>query len=277
MRSPVVTSELLEDCGCLIHLAGISNSNLSDLKEMEAVNVHAAEKLFLKAADYGISRIIYVSLASLYQHNGGIISEKTSLKTKGATAYENQKIDCENILREIGEDYSMDTVILRPVTVYGPGDRRLLPFFQMIKSSRIFMIENGENHVPLIYIEDLINAITAAIDHPLATNQEYIVASSDPSLTFGDIVKTAGKCLNTEPDILQLPSFPALYAAKFIENIFPSIGLSSPFINEYLSFFIEDLTYSPEKIMRDLNVSLNTQPEEGIAGTIDFYRSNHMI
>ncbi|OGV51536.1 MAG: hypothetical protein A2017_01835 [Lentisphaerae bacterium GWF2_44_16] len=277
LRSPVVLSELFENCGCLIHLAFASDSAASGHKEAEQVNVNATENLILKAADYGISRVIYVSAASLYQRNGGIITEETPSKSKGSNVYENHKITCENILKKIAEDYDMDLVILRPVSVYGPGDKKFLHFFRTIKSSKIFMIGSGENHIPLVYVEDLVNAITAAIDHPLAIDQEYIVAGSNSSLTLGKMVKQVSECLGTKPDIVPLPSFPALYAAKLIENIFPSFGFPSPFGNEYLSFFTEDLIYSSEKITLDLGVSLNTTPEEGIVKTIEFYRSNRLI
>ena len=56
---------------------------------------------------------------------------------------------------------ALDWSIIRPPAVYGPGDRELLPFFQMARRGWLAAPANGDAHVSLIHADDLARAIMA--------------------------------------------------------------------------------------------------------------------
>lgn len=56
---------------------------------------------------------------------------------------------------------ALDWSIVRPPAVYGPGDKELLPFFQMAQRGWLAAPANGDAHVSLIHADDLARAILA--------------------------------------------------------------------------------------------------------------------
>lgn len=258
---------LVKDCECLIHLANVYQTKVSSLKEMYAINVDASKKLFEKAVAQGVKRIVYMSSAGVHQHRKGIIDELVPLRTDSDDPYEIQKIACEQFLRELALNHPVETVIIRPATVYGPGDWRLIPLFKMIRSGRFFFIGSGDNHVSWVYIDDLIRAIEIAIEHPNAVGQSYIITGPD-TITLKQLVNVISQILQVKPPQFKLPLFPFLMAAAICETIFPILGIRPPITKARLRFFTDNLRYSSEKIKKELNVELDTSLKDGLRKTL---------
>ncbi|CAN2039406.1 NAD-dependent epimerase/dehydratase family protein [Candidatus Magnetomoraceae bacterium gMMP-15] len=268
IREKKVVKALVKDCNCLIHLAGVYQNRVNSINEMEIINVEATKNLFQIAVESDVKRIIYISSAGVHKHLNGIIDESTPLRINSDDPYEKQKITCEQILNSLSDKYGVETVILRPATVYGPDDTRLLPLFNLIKSRRFFFIGKGANYVSWVYIQDLVNAIEAAVKHPTAPGQAYIITGPDDGLILRDLVSIIAELEGVKQPCLSLPILPFSFAAFICERLCPIIAMPAPINKARLRFFTDSLRYSSKKAKKELNISLNTSIKTGLKLTL---------
>jgi nucleoside-diphosphate-sugar epimerase len=118
------TREALRGCEVVYHLAALRAVPLS-LKnplETERVNATGTLAVLLAARDLGIPRVVVASSSSVYGGTGPVPTPE-STPPDPKSPYAVSKLNAENYCRLFAELYRMETVILRPFNVYGPGQR----------------------------------------------------------------------------------------------------------------------------------------------------------
>jgi nucleoside-diphosphate-sugar epimerase len=264
---PEAVDMLVAGCKGLVHLASVYQNRAPSPEQMAAVNLTASERLFAAAVRAGVRRIVYLSTAGVHRHTKGITTEATPLKQAPEDPYEQHKLACEAALRQWQRGGRVETVVLRPATVYGPGDRRLQPFFDLIRRRRFFFIGRGDNAVSWVYVGDVAAAIAAAMHHPAAAGQAYLVTGPE-HLTLRQLAAAVARQLKVKPPGLALPRLPFLAAAAVCERVCPLVGMAPPIYRARLRFFTDSLRYAPDKIRRDLQVALDTPLEAGLRRTL---------
>jgi len=267
VRDATVIHSFVKGLGCIVHLANVYQHKASGIGEMTSINQDAAGRLFTAAAESGVKRIVYASTAGVHEPVAGVIDENTPLQYETTDPYERQKIKCEQMLTELGRTGALETVILRPATVYGSGDLRLASFFHMIRSGKFFFIGNGLNHVSWVYIGDLIDAMESAATHPDAAGQAFLITGPETP-TLRQLSAQVAEIFGVKPPALSLPVPPFRLAADLCEAIFPRLGVSPPIYRARLRFFTDDRIYSAAKARATLRVSLDTTLKEGLRNTL---------
>ena len=82
--------------------------------------------------------------------------------------YAHSKRDGEKLLEQEPE---LDWVIVRPPPVYGPGDKEMLPIFQMMARGVATVPGSPAARTSLIHVSDLVTAITACLCSADANHQ----------------------------------------------------------------------------------------------------------
>ena len=122
---PWVFSGLMERITHVFHLAGASSS-LSDQKEMEQVNVDGTRRLLQAAKPWPIQRFVHMSSTSVYGEEVELPSPvPEDVERHPSRGYGKAKDGAERMVEEFAAG-GLPTVVVRPVTVYGPGNVKLL-------------------------------------------------------------------------------------------------------------------------------------------------------
>ena len=109
----------------LFHLAGASSSK-SDEAEMERSNVVATRKLLAAAPRGQIRRVVHMSSTSVYGEEEQLPSPVSEdVEPSPSRGYGKAKWRTEQVVQEAGGN-GLPVVVLRPVSVYGPGNIKLL-------------------------------------------------------------------------------------------------------------------------------------------------------
>jgi nucleoside-diphosphate-sugar epimerase len=130
--------------------------------------------------------------------------------------YGKSKLLAEHLVRE---RVKKSWVIIRPVSVYGKGDKDFLQYFRMIKKHLSVQIGKKDKFINLIYIDDLCELILETIKNPKADKQIFFVSDGIKYSVrdFGKLVEKA------------IPSF--AFPVRIPEKILSSIA----FFNELFS------------------------------------------
>ncbi len=147
----------------------------------------SAESAYYKVNADG-SRILYETCAA---HNPGIkkIVHLSSLAAAGPAHEERPRIESDahrpvthyGKSKLEGEAYalqyskSLPVTIIRPPAVYGPREKDIFFYFQLIHAHLRPILGWKKKYLSLIYVKDLISAIILAAESPRSTGQIYYV------------------------------------------------------------------------------------------------------
>lgn len=140
----------------IIHLAGIAHVANRREQELYAVNIDGTQRLVDEAIKAGVDRFIFVSSSLAGAAESG---------TGDITLYGKSKLAAEKLLQQAAADKLIETVILRPVNVYGPGMKgNIARMIELLDAGRLPPLPLITNRLSLISADDLAQAIVAALN-----------------------------------------------------------------------------------------------------------------
>jgi uncharacterized protein YbjT (DUF2867 family) len=142
LDSPDALAEMARGCDAVLHIAGVVNAH--DAAGFEAGNVAGTRAVVDAARGAGVTRFIHVS--------------SLAAREPQLSHYGQSKARAENIVAASGLDWTM----IRPPSIYGPGDRDNLEIFKMAKSGLVMLPPAGR--LSLIHVDDLARLLVALVD-----------------------------------------------------------------------------------------------------------------
>ncbi|MGZ5420040.1 MAG: NAD-dependent epimerase/dehydratase family protein [Solirubrobacterales bacterium] len=188
----------------VIHLAAEIASQRSEAKIQE-VNVEGTRRLLDACRAVGNPRFLFASTVVTGDAKGELLTEDTKLPVE--TAYGRSKQEGERLVRDSG----LDTVIIRPSHVYGPGGWYESEFVNRLRQpGRFAVIGSGKNLWDVVRVEDVAAAFVEAMEKAPGGSL-YHVADDEP-ITFYDFVATTAAALGVGKP-RRVPAFIARLAA----------------------------------------------------------------
>jgi UDP-glucuronate 4-epimerase len=132
-----------------------------------------------------VPHLIYASSSSVYGANGKTPFSEHDIADHPVSLYAATKRANELMAHTYAHLYGIRATGLRFFTVYGPWGRPDMAYFkftQAIAEGRpIDVYNNGEMQRDFTYIDDVVDAIVALIDHPPSSNPNFDPQRPDPA------------------------------------------------------------------------------------------------
>jgi uncharacterized protein YbjT (DUF2867 family) len=136
----------------------------------------------------------------------------------------------------------LEWTILRPTMIYGTSrDRNISRLLKFLRRSPVFPLCGNALWQP-IHVEDLADAVVAALDSRLTHRKMYNVAGAEP-LRFSDLVKTAARAIKRDVRLIPMPVEAAVLAARITRIV----------TAEQVRRLAEDKAFSYADATRDFN------------------------
>src|SRR5215216_1887620 len=226
---------------CVCHFAAaFRESGVSD-EYFIRLNVQGTTNVLKAAAEAGVRRFVLCSTAGIYgQRVGGIIDESSPVKP--SNIYERSKAEAEQTVRELAPVLGMEYVILRPASVYGPRDERLLKLFRSAAKGRFPLFGPGAGRRHMVHVSDVADAFLRACVVPQAAFQELIIAGPcalplRQLLTELAIVVGKAKC---GP---RLPLYPMQLLSACVEDFAKVLHVNPPLYRRRMDFYLTDTEF----------------------------------
>ena len=167
-----------------IHTAAIAHRKIKSNKEFltlaRDINQTLPSKLYFYSNKLGIKRFIFLSSV-------GVLGFRTSKNEyfnefseyNSYDLYTEFKKNAEKELIGRSQKYLTQLIILRPTVVYGksaPGNIGKL--LNLIDHNFIFPLARKENKRSLIYIDNLVSAISKSLEHPINSTKIFLITNS---------------------------------------------------------------------------------------------------
>ncbi|MGH2498005.1 MAG: NAD-dependent epimerase/dehydratase family protein [Ktedonobacteraceae bacterium] len=247
----------------IFHLAGMMGVN-RPLADYRLVNVTGSENLYRAAQAAGVRRFVHTSSHTVYGLGyGRFLTEKDALRPD-SDPYSITKAEGDRLIRRLMLNSSMETVILRPGTFFGPGDRlHFGRIAQRMKQGKGVIIGRGDNALPFCYVTDVAQGFLLAAYHEKAPGNVYNI-SNDRPLTQQEIFNAVADDTGGQRPTRRLPYLPLYYGSIVAEQIARITHIRPPVTRLGVMMFGSDNRHSIEKARRELGYQPEVDLREGI-------------
>lgn len=235
------------------------------------VNVGGTENVLQAARRHGVERVIHCSTIGVHGDVSEVPSTEESPYNPG-DIYQRTKLAGEQVAREAFADGLPGTVV-RPSSIYGPGDLRMLKLFRTVHNRRFRMFGSGDVFFHMVYIDDLIDGMLLCAEKPEALGQVFIMAGPR-YITLDEMVTLVAEAVGVPVPRGRLPLWPLMMAAAACEAVCRPLRVEPPLYRRRADFFRNNRAFSCDKARRILGYEPRVDPREGILRTARWYFEN---
>lgn len=216
-------SAVLNDCDVLIHGAALTRAR--DWRTFKKINIDLTQNLLRLSGD--LQQFIFISSQAAA---GPAASREAPVLEEDVchpvSMYGKSKLQAEMIIRQ---QAAIPWTIIRPVSVFGPGDRDFLYYFKLVSRHFAPLIGFKEKIFNFIYIDELIELIAKTVLNPKAANETFFAANSN-TYSMDQFIRAIEAAVSKKSLHLPIPLF-LLYPAALAAEFFSRISGKPPLIN----------------------------------------------
>lgn len=208
-------SEALDGVDTIVHLAGIAHV----LKETEGnpsaiyrqINTLGTQKLAQAAVEAGVRRFVFTSTLIV---NGISTPERPFRESDPVNpygAYGKSKWDAEQSLLAVAAESGLETVVVRPPLMYGPGVKgNFLRLLHWVQRGVPLPLASVKNQRSFLGVKNFASLIDHCISHPSAAGEIFLVSDGE-NLSTPDLIKRLAQHMNRPARLFPMP--PAILGA----------------------------------------------------------------
>jgi UDP-glucose 4-epimerase len=194
---------------CVVHLAArthvLRETAPDPLAEFRRINVDGTERLARAAAAHGVRRFVFLSSVKVNGESTAARPFTEDDAPRPQDAYGISKLEAEQTLARVAAGTALEVVILRLPLVYGPGVKgNFLRLMDIVTRGVPLPLASVVNRRSLIYVGNLVDAITNAIDTPQAAGQIYLVSDGE-DVSTPELVREIARTLEVKPRLFPCP------------------------------------------------------------------------
>ncbi|HEU4365956.1 MAG TPA: NAD-dependent epimerase/dehydratase family protein [Candidatus Krumholzibacteria bacterium] len=182
LGQPDVVDHAVEGVDVVYHLGAAMKGGAA---EFEQATVWGTRNIIESCLRHGVKKLVYVSSLSVVDHAGhatGVaVTESTAYEPfpDRRGAYTRTKLLAEKMVLDAIRERGLRAVIVRPGQIFGPGAERVTPNGVIGIAGRWLVAGNGSRLLPLVYRDDVVDALLLAERSDAATGQ--LVNVVDPA------------------------------------------------------------------------------------------------
>lgn len=269
IRDPQRVEQAISGCDFVVHLVSNFRKAGSDAKEAHTINVDGTINVLRACSAAGVERLVHCSTIGVHGDVLQIPADETTPFNPG-DVYQETKLAAEkHAWRHAGET-GLPLTVVRPISAFGPGDRRMLKLFRMIKNRTFVMVGDGKALFQPSYIDDIADGFLLCLESPKAVGQAFIIGGEE-YLSLNDMVRKIARLLDVEPPKRRLPMQPVVAAAWLCEKVCQPFGIEPPLHRRRVSFFQNNRAFRIAKAKQVLGFRPKYDVEQGFQKTIEWY------
>src|SRR3989344_2681659 len=187
---------------CIVNLAAASASpmfRLDNVKEAVQTNVGGFMTMLRSAVKNKFKRLLYASTSSVYGNNTPPLTEE--MKLSPPNMYAATKLENEFCAKIFSQEYGLETVGYRFMSVYGPNEESKGYFsnlatqfvWKTMQGQELVIYGDGNQTRDFTYVKDIVQAITLGIESKQKLMGEVFNVGSGESYSLNQLVNTISK------------------------------------------------------------------------------------
>ena len=261
LGDPDAVGRAIAGAATVIHCGAATSGSWA---EHEGATVVGTSNVIAACKKHQVKQLVHISSMSVVDRAGsagnGAVTEDTNLEPRAAErgAYTRAKLAAEQAVSDAAQA-GLPTVILRPGQIFGGGIPLINGAVARNAGGRWLVLGDGKLELPLVYIDDVVDAITSAAAKKL-TKGEVIQIIDPDHLTQAEVLNLAGGAKK----IVRVPR-PLVFAlGKLSELPLGVLGRQSPVAGYRLKSALAQLRYESTRATTLLGWKPRVGVREGI-------------
>ncbi|CAM8970539.1 unnamed protein product [Rhodiola kirilowii] len=231
LRDKAQVVKAIEGCEVVFHMAA-PDSSINNHQLHYSVNVIGTKNVIDACVELKVKRLIHTSSPSVvFDGVNSIFNGDESLPypAKHNDSYSATKAEGEALVLKANGSNGLLTCCIRPSSIFGPGDRLLVPSLTAVY--RQFIIGDGNNLYDFTYVENVAHAHVCA-ERALASaedvaeraaGQAYFITNMEP-IKFWEFVSLILEGLGYERPRIKIPAAVIMPIAHMVELLYKFLG-----------------------------------------------------
>jgi len=265
----------MRDVEFVFHLAAAFRELNVPNSSYDEVNVGGTRVVLEAARQAGVRKFVYCSTCGVH---GNIDHPPAGedAPIQPADYYQRTKYEAEPLVKEFGRA-GMETVILRPAAIYGPGDpERFFLIFKRVARGSFPMFGSGRTLYHPLYIDNLVDAFLRCMPPGAGAGREYLIAD-ERYYPIEEIVRAVGRALDVPVRIRHYPVLPVIVAGHICETVCKPFGVTPPIFPRRVDWYRQNRAFDITRATRELGYQPKVELEDGLRRTGEWYRTMGLL
>jgi predicted dehydrogenase/nucleoside-diphosphate-sugar epimerase len=246
-----------------------------EAEDFQCATIAGTRNIVDSCLKQGIEKLIYMSSLSVIDAASAASSGKPVQEDfpfephpERRGLYTQTKLDAERVVTEAVKSRGLRAVILRPGEVIGPDKLFLSGAVGREAAGHVVVLGGGKSIVPLIWVEDLVDAILAAAASDQFDGSVFNLVDPE-EITQDELARHYLQALGRKPRLIHAPRF-ALYPTAFgLQLALRLLGKQSPITPYRLSSALGSRHFACSAAKQHLNWEARIGIRAGLATMLD--------
>jgi nucleoside-diphosphate-sugar epimerase len=274
---PASLTEAMRGVDAVVHLAAMS-AVWAPMEEYHAVNVTGTENVCRAALAAGVERLIHISSWTVYGMGLEQPADESFPLAPLKEPYSVTKALGDSLVQRMIAEDGLPATIIRPDTIFGPGDRvHVGRMSDRLRARRSIIVGSGRNAMPFVYVADIVQGLLLALDRPEALGQAYNIGNDQP-LTQEELLRAIADEIGAPAPLVRVP-YSALYATAYLAEraVLLMRSRRKPILTRLgVAIFGADNRHAIDKARRELGYSPTVPVREGIRRAAAWYNREYL-
>ena len=236
----------------------------------DEVNVGGTKIVLESAIREGVRKFVYCSTCGVHGNVEHPPADEDA-PIRPADYYQRTKYEAEPLVKALAPA-SMETVILRPAAIYGPGDpERFFMIFKRVAKGSFPMFGDGRTLYHPLYVDNLVDAFLLCMPAGAGNGREYLIAD-EQYYPIEVIVKEVARALEVPVRIPHYPVLPVVLAGHVVEKLCRPFGITPPIFPRRVDWYRQNRAFDIGQAQRELGYVSKVELDEGLRLTGQWYR-----
>jgi len=215
------------------HVYHVGAATVGTAGDFENGTVSGTRNVVDSCIRHRLRRLVYVSSLSVLDHAGReprmAVDESAPLEPhpERRGVYTQAKLAAERLVVDAVVNRGLKAVIIRPGQIFGLGSERKTPNATLAAAGWWLAVGPGSQLLPLVYIEDVVDALILAAQRPGLDGQLFHVVDPEP-VSHAEYLAQCARTLGSELHAVRVPLPLLLALAGSVEMFGRLLGRNVP-------------------------------------------------
>ena len=269
IRDAAVVDQAVEGADRVIHTVSNFRHGGSDKGEAHAINVLGTRYVLEACHRHGVQQLIHCSTIGVHGDVKEIPATESTPFNPG-DLYQETKLEAELEVHRFAEEKGLNVTVIRPISLMGPGDNRMLKLFRMIKKGRFVKIGPCSAFFQPAYIDDVVDGFLLCLANQQAMGEVFIIGG-DEYVSLEVLFTLIAEEMAVTPPRVRIPLRPVLRLASWCEAVCVPLGINPPLHRRRVRFFQNNRAFRVDKAKERLGYAPKVSLREALRRTIAWY------
>ncbi len=273
--NPADVSRILDGIDYVFNIAALFRRAGVPDAEYYRINRDAVKYLLEESIASGVKRFVHCSTIGVCGHISNPPADEDTPYNPG-DIYQITKMEGEKLALEYFRSGKLSGMVIRPASIYGPGDLRLLKLFKMIGRKRFIVIGNGKPTFHMVYIDDLVNGFIRGMVAE-DVNGEVVIVAGEKFISLNLLFSIIAEKLGVSAPRIRVPAWPVQLLGTVVEKVCIPFGVEPPIYRRRVDFFTKSRAFCIAKAKSMLGYQPQVSVEEGVRRTAEWYKEEGLL